>query len=250
MFQNSKYLSDILEIDPLMGSFFFEIGIEVNDFSNISLKEVCKITNTSKERLLLELSNRPLLRDKPTINNLKHLPIDVLISYLKNAHQKFLWQKLPFMSRLIESLDPLDFERAELIKDLKIVFPIFTEDFIHHIHEEEDVLFSYVLKLNSIIRAGTNPACVFFDSKNASLYELAMEHIEDDDEMLGIRKLTNNYHLPANATLNLKLLFAELQDFESTLKKHARIENEILFPKAMKMQVKVKNRIQKTSVLN
>jgi regulator of cell morphogenesis and NO signaling len=73
-----------------------------------------------------------------------------------------------------------------------------------------------------------------------SLQRCALEHEAHDDEMEGIRRITKDYHLAPDAPLHVKVLYAELIDFEKNLQAHARIENEILFPKAMELENKVK----------
>ena len=67
-----------------------------------------------------------------------------------------------------------------------------------------------------------------------------MEHDVHDDEMRGIRTITKDYSLLPNTPLHVKVLYNELKDFEKSLITHARIENEILFPKAMALENKVK----------
>jgi regulator of cell morphogenesis and NO signaling len=58
--------------------------------------------------------------------------------------------------------------------------------------------------------------------------------------MEGIRKITKDYFLASDAPLHVKVLYTELTEFERNLQAHARIENEILFPKAMELENQVK----------
>jgi regulator of cell morphogenesis and NO signaling len=67
-----------------------------------------------------------------------------------------------------------------------------------------------------------------------------MDHEVHDDEMAGIRKITKDYELRPDAPLQIKVIYNELKEFEKSLITHARIENEILFPKAMALERKVK----------
>ena len=70
-----------------------------------------------------------------------------------------------------------------------------------------------------------------------------MEHEAHDDEMEGIRKITLDYHTNASTPLHVKVIYSELIAFEKSLQTHARIENEILFPKGMVLENKVKGLI-------
>jgi regulator of cell morphogenesis and NO signaling len=65
--------------------------------------------------------------------------------------------------------------------------------------------------------------------------------MEHEHEAVGknlekIRVLTNNYALPDDACASYKLLFKMLEEFESDLFIHIHLENNILFPKALKLE--------------
>lgn len=250
MFHKHQLLSEILENEHLMGSFLYSRGIDYKGYQDAELNEVCQNHRLDVDTILHDMTKWLDLKYQPEIGAISNLPIDLLIGYLRDTHQKFLWQRLPFMLNVVESLQSDSKKNEELVHDLKIVFPYFIDDFIHHIHEEEDTLFNYLLDLNAVVHFGQNPGKVFQRSKSICLHELAMHHHEDDDEMEGIRNLTNNYTIPDEADLNLKIIFAELKSFESELQRHAEIENNILFPKAISLHKAYQNKLTKTRPLN
>jgi regulator of cell morphogenesis and NO signaling len=61
--------------------------------------------------------------------------------------------------------------------------------------------------------------------------------------MSGIRSLTDDYQMPADIDLFTFILYRELQDFEKQLKQHAIIENNLLFPKALRLENEVRWRL-------
>ncbi len=130
------------------------------------------------------------------------------------------------------------------------MFPIFVEDFIHHIYEEEDTLFNYILGLNDYLKHQKNQSAIYWKMEESSLQKFAMEHDQHDDEMRGIRNITNNYKLTPDTPLHIKVIYAELQSLEQDLKTHARIENDILFPKAMMLEKEAVLKLQRTIKLN
>ncbi|MEQ8575383.1 MAG: hemerythrin domain-containing protein, partial [Fulvivirga sp.] len=163
----------------------------------------------------------------------------------KHAHYIFIKQKLPYLSRLIECLDNHSEGYEAVVKDLKFVFPLFVEDFIHHIYEEEDTLFSYLLSLYHFKKGRGNISKMYFEMENHSLSSYASEHQEHDDEMMGIRQITRQYQLGEKSPLHLRVVYAELQALESELKTHAKVENEILFPKALALEREVNESFKK-----
>ena len=233
-----------------MGSFLYDRGIQFTNYPFHTIEDVCLLHRIETGKLLAEMEDWNSDVDKPSLNDLRSIPIDLLVAYLQGVHQRFLCRRLPYMQKLVDSLNPIDFDESEIIRDLKLIFPIFVSDFIHHIHEEEDHLFNRVLEIDRIVKRGGNPGRFFLLKSKNCLHEMAMDHHEDDDDMRGIRNLTNNYTLPEKAGLNLKVIFAELECFERELRRHASIENEILFPKAIRLQKELESKIERTLPLN
>lgn len=161
--------------------------------------------------------------------------VDAIVEYLKHAHYLYIKEKIPFISRLIQELPDTD----KLTHDLKLIFPYVIEDFIKHIYHEEDSLFYYVLKLHAATISPFNESVMLEVMSKYSIRRMFAHHQEDDDEMKGIRELTNDYATAEIADMHLKLIYKELQAFEKELFIHARIENEVLFPKALELEAKV-----------
>jgi len=64
---------------------------------------------------------------------------------------------------------------------------------------------------------------------------MEQEHENAGEILSQIRELTNNYSLPNDACTTYKLSFAALQAFEIDLHQHIHLENNILFPKTIKL---------------
>jgi regulator of cell morphogenesis and NO signaling len=101
-------------------------------------------------------------------------------------------------------------------------------------------LFHFILALERASRQHYVPTKLYYLLEEHSIRHFAVDHEAHDDEMQGIRNITRDYALPAGAPLHVKVLYNELKGFEKSLITHARIENEILFPKAMELEEKVR----------
>jgi regulator of cell morphogenesis and NO signaling len=150
------------------------------------------------------------------------------------------------LARLIESFQAYHDDYKAIERDLKVVFPLFVEDFIEHIYEEEDTLFDFIRTLERASKGSFVPTHLYQALEKNSVQKFAMGHEKHDDEMEGIRKITKDYTQDAKTPLHVKVLYHELKEFEQSLITHARIENEILFPKAMALENKVKKALQET----
>ena len=216
----------------------YYFGIKFYDYSELTLGQVCNKCGLKVEQVIREMEDPAHLREADL--PLMSYPIDLIIEYLKHSHFLFIKHKLPYIVRLVESFKANHDDYKMVERDLKIVFPLFVEDFIQHIYEEEDTLFVFISSLDRATKEKFIPTKLYFLLERNSVQKFAMEHDVHDDEMLGIRNITKEYTLYPNAPLHVKVLYNELKDFEKSLITHARIENEILFPKAMALENKVK----------
>ena len=182
---------------------------------------------------------------------LHEYPVDIVIAYLKHAHTLFIRHQLPYMADLIANIEIKHFDNEELAKDLKFVFPLFMEDFIHHIYEEEDGVFKYILQLKHLLgktKGLLSP--LFFHLSSHSITDFASHHLEEDDEMEGIRQLTNHYALSPTSSTYTKVIYKALQEFEQSLQIHANIEDNILMPKALRLEAEATDRLKGYASLN
>jgi regulator of cell morphogenesis and NO signaling len=241
-------ISELVDRNYVHAYVLFYFGIRFYEYSELTLDQVCQQRGLKVDQVIREMEAPSHLQeaDLPLVS----YPTDLIIEYLKHSHFLFIKHKLPYIARLVESFkaNHEDFRTVE--RDLKIVFPLFVEDFIAHIYEEEDTLFSYIQALERAAKGRYLPTKLYYLMEKNSVQKFAMEHEAHDDEMEGIRNITKDYTLTPQAPLHVKVLYNELKGFEKSLITHARIENDILFPKAMALESKVKTSFFEKAKLN
>lgn len=233
-----KRIAQLVDENYVHAYVLYYFGIKFNEYAELTLEQVCRKKGLKVEQVIheLELPTHLAEADLPLIS----YPIDLIIEYLKHSHFLFIKHKLPYIAKLVESFKADHVEYNTVERDLKIIFPLFVEDFIHHIYKEEDTLFHYIRALDRASKGQYLTTKLYFLMERHSVQRFAMEHDVHDDEMTGIRKITKDYRLEPGAPLHVKVIYNELKDFEKSLITHARIENEILFPKAMALENRVK----------
>lgn len=234
-------IGDLVEQNYVLAAVLHFFGISFFEYEERSLDEVCKKFKVNPLQIMEELENWALKKE-PTTEELFLHPIEVLVEYLKKKHHYFLRHELPFLSNMIEGIRP-EKRYESLLADMRLMFPLFVDDFIHHIHEEENTLFRRINFLHQIERGEYNMVDAIALLDTTPISELAAEHEVHDDEMEGIRRLTADYKLTPPITVAMKVLYHELQHFEKELIIHARIENDLLFPKAMELEKEVKRKL-------
>lgn len=234
----NKRIADLVDQNYVHAYVLSHYGIHFYNYSEETLEQACREKGLKVEQVIRELETSGQTADKDV--PLTSFPVDLIIEYLKHSHYLFIKHKLPYISKLVENFKANDEEFTHIERDLKIVFPLFVEEFIHHIYEEEDTLFDFILTLDKAIRGKFTHALLYQKLERHSIQKFAIEHEAHDDEMEGIRKITSDYYLRSDSPLHIKVLYNELSELEKSLITHARIENEILFPKGMDLEGRVR----------
>ena len=237
-----KTISMLLTENPIHGRVLHSLGVDFEANYDRSLAEVCKVFKWNQKAIVkaFELEN---INIKPTYEELKKRSLGELIVCLKQSHVTFVKECLPYIGALIDKLKG----PAPLITDLKLVFPLFFEDFVTHIHEEEDGLFDYIKILVGIKQGKViNPLKKLYRLREINLATIALDH-KDEDEMKSMRVLVAE--LPETEFI-MSLVKKEFQAFDQLLRFHAKIEDQLLFPRAIAMEKQIWADIMQHSVNN
>jgi regulator of cell morphogenesis and NO signaling len=240
---------DLVEQNTACAAVLHTFGLPFYQYPNRILKDVCQSRGLNPAVVAKHLEEASYIAPIPS-RALPDYDVDVVIAYLKRSHGIFIRKQLPYMADLVAHIAPEHFNNVELAKDLKFVFPLFVEDFIHHIHEEEDTVFAYIARLWQSVNERRHFGRLFFDMKKHSVQAFADGHLEEDDEMRGIREMTDNYSINAHTSIYTKVIYKELQWFEAVLCSHAAIENDILVPKALRLEQRARRMMQKIAYYN
>lgn len=243
-----RTIGDLLKRNALFAKALHFLGIHFAHFTHKTLEEVCEEHNLSPQSVMRYLDQQGIAN--PDEAALTSMPVKLVMEYLRHSHFLFIKDKMPYIQHLINSTDPAVFDNPQVGHDLKEVFPLFMRDFIVHLYHEEDELFSYINYLLTCSKGITNAAATFYRISKENLQAHCKEHADHPHEMEGIRLLTNNYSCPPNAHLQQVVLFAELKHFDNELSSHANLENNVLFPKAMKLEQEVSTRLHQLARWN
>lgn len=245
---HTKTINHLVEKNHRFAWVLHRFGVSFYNEQDKTLGQLCQTYRLNLQQILKTFQET----SKPTqsVKNFQAYPIELILKYLRHSHTVFINERLPYMAKLIQDLCPQKIGNSRVVSDLQTLFPLFVDEFIEHIHEEEDSLFQYLWNLHQASRGQYSLNKVFYQIEKNLLQSYALEHHESDDDMRGIREITNDYDLGKKSNLHLQVIFAELQSFETELQQHSQVEELILLPKALKLENLVKKMLQKRTQLN
>jgi len=155
--------------------------------------------------------------------NFKDWDTDFLSDYIKNVHHRYVREKGPIIQELAHKVADVHAQQHPELVSLSKELDAFLDDLYHHLDKEEKQLFPAIKNEQELTSKQVDQLIQF----------LISEHEDSGKELQQLRKITENYTLPANACNSYTSLFSQIESFESDLLQHIHLENNILFPKLL-----------------
>lgn len=134
-----------------------------------------------------------------------------------------------------EALDKHGKSHPEL-KRIHDLFFQMSRDLLMHLLKEEQTLFPYIAKVEEAVAKSARVSWPAFGTVENPIRMMVLEHLKTDDEIDQIRKLSNDYTLPDDASDSYSSLYKALAAFDRDMQRHIHYENDLLFPRAVAME--------------
>jgi regulator of cell morphogenesis and NO signaling len=242
-----KILHELLEENYSYASVLHWCGIDAFDYLGETLGDVCRIKNVNTrnvEEALLQVHRK----SEFSFARLQKMAPSEMCHYLTQTHHHYSQRMLPVIEHHIQQTVIEYHKHYPQLLLLDKIFATFKEDFLKHIRYENETVFVYIKKLEKFTVRFQHT--ILLELKDFSMGDFIIKHHHDDDDMFNIRKLLDNYAVTCDDHLAYKVLMHELKTFESDLKAHSLIEEDMLIPRAIKMEEKLHRKIAEKISLN
>jgi regulator of cell morphogenesis and NO signaling len=113
---------------------------------------------------------------------------------------------------------------------------ILANDLLAHLQKEESVLFPYIGQLDATAAKAIPISRPVFGSVTNPVRMMRLEHEETDNVLRRIRQLTNEYTPAGTASPEIRDLYQSMRELETDLREHIRLEEDLLFPQAARLE--------------
>ncbi len=157
--------------------------------------------------------------------------LDFLCDFIESNHHKYIRKIMPKIITAGKKYndDVLIKVLIQLNKDLEI-----------HMQKEEKLLFPYIKNMNKILNEKALFETPPFGSIQNLIKVIEKEHVAADVYLTKIRNLCKRNITGNNDLRNKKLICEYMTEFESDFHFHIYLEKNILFPKAISLEKKLK----------
>lgn len=196
-----------------------------------SIAEACKDAGVTPVELLTAIGDPR----GPQQDDWQHRSLTELQKYIYQVHHTYTRQAIETISLLADKVANRHGGNHVEVLEVHRLFNELADELGPHLMKEEQILFPYVDELEAASAGGPRPSSCFGTIENP-IRVMLMEHETAGEKLVLLRSVTNGYALPQDACLSFRALYERLSDLELDLHKHIHLENNLLFPRALRLE--------------
>lgn len=226
-------IGEIAGKDLRNAEVFKEYGLEFCCDGNKTLSEACVEAGVAEEEVK-EALNEVAKSESQTGHDYNSWELDFLADYIVNVHHKYVKKSAQMFTDLSKKIATVHGDSHPELYKIKEHLDTLLSDMLVHQKEEETVVFPFIRQL---VQAGEQKEIL---TDKGSIEEpvrlMKDEHKVVAKHVHAIEALSDNYEVPADGCESYRLYFNKLKELDDDLHLHIHLENNILFPKALKKQ--------------
>lgn len=229
---------DLVDADFRAAAVLHRYRIEFCSRGDRSLDEACRERGVDPAIVLEEVSTA-CAASSPGAPRFAVWDAETLIAYIAGNHHRYVRDAIPPLLDHTRTIASTHGARHPELPRVAQVFAALAEDLTAHLNKEERILFPGIAALSAAVRGGTPVPASPFGTIGNPIRVMEMEHQAVAASMAEIRQLTGGYRAPDDASATYRVCLQELEAFEADLHVHVQLENENLFPKALRLEAGV-----------
>lgn len=159
--------------------------------------------------------------------------VSEMVQHILDTHHKYLREALPRLTRLGEESTQ---GHGDTLVQVRKTFENLRAELESHMWKEEMVLFPLVLGLDAARMNGRPAPPAHCGSIRNPIRVMEQEHTTATEALAELRRLTDSYTPPGDASDSHRALYAGLAGLEADLRRHIDLENDLLFPTAVELE--------------
>jgi regulator of cell morphogenesis and NO signaling len=238
-FETTDTVGSVVARDPDLSRVFESFGIDYCCGGKKSLAEACSEKGLDPSEVLQQLSDTQATR-KGNGNGVSPATMSLteLADHIEQTHHAYLRTELPRLDFMTKKVSAVHGDKEPRLRELRDTFVSLAEELSSHMFKEEQILFPMIRQLEA---SETAPAFHCGSLANP-VTQMEAEHDIAGSALERQRELTDDYQPPDWACNTFRAMVDALARLEDDLHQHIHKENNVLFPRALKLEAKKQGR--------
>jgi regulator of cell morphogenesis and NO signaling len=234
-FNLKKTVGQLALEKPGLLPVFEELGIDYCCGGNVPLEEACRNANVPVEQIGRMFEERSALAQSRE-RDWSSEPLFGLIAYIVNHHHYFTRREMVRLDELLHKVCAAHGEKHPELLRIRDLFRSLSDELLLHMAREEQVLFPYIADLEKRFTRREPVLAPAFGTVLNPIRMMMQEHDSAGATLKLIRRLAADYSVPTDACMSWFALYQGMQEFEQDLHRHIHLENNLLFPRAVRLE--------------
>ena len=235
-------VTDIVAVNYRAADIFQQLDIDFCCGGRRSLQAACEARNLDVKQVeaALHKGTRPVVL--PTSIDFNNWSIDFLADYIINIHHTYLAQAVVVAAGYLDRFAKGHQKKFSYAETLQHTCAALFEQVTVQMQEEEASIFPYVRQIAHAF-AGKEPYARLLVKTLRKPLEILMNDKQQkiNERLQQVRQLTGNYTTPPDACITHRVTFFKLREIDQDIMHHLYLENQVLFPKAIRMENELLN---------
>jgi len=234
-FNSLDKIGDVVARFSKAGEIFMEYNIDFCCGGNRTLSVAINEQNLNENEMIDRLNSAYEEMKSKNIEDRDWTkePLSEIIDYVVNTHHAYLQKELPNISKLVTTILRVHgVDHGDVLSRVHKLFHSLKMELEQHLIKEETILFPIIKEYEK------NPSQELLDKGIKVMRETENEHEGAGDIIKELRKITNQFTAPPSGCTTFCLTYEKLSELESDLFQHIHLENNILFPRFEKGDLK------------
>jgi regulator of cell morphogenesis and NO signaling len=229
MIETTKTVREIALEQPASIRVFERYGIDYCCGGRKPIEEACSTKGLDVERVIAALEEAAA-GDQAPAEDWAARSLTELSRHIVAAHHEYCRRELPRLGMLAQRVVQRHGDTRSELLEIQARLAALDAELTQHLTKEEMILFPAIAALE---QQGEGHAQ--FTRLDGPIAVMMREHDAAGALLAEMRQLSGNFTPPAGACPTFHAYYQGLREFEADLHQHIHLENNVLFPRALRM---------------
>ncbi len=225
-----KTVGQIVLEDIKTAVIFEKYGLDFCCGGGEKLEVACSNKGINVDDVITDLNEAT--HHKTSLADFQEIPLDELVDYIEKRHHSYIYKNAKPSAEFIQKVARVHGERHPETLEIATLYIDLMDELHRHMMKEEKILFPYI---KGMVQQPTNNGAFI----NAPISVMEIEHDDAGVILKKLSELSNGYVAPADGCNTYKAAYASIKAMQEDIHLHIHLENNILFPKARKLEEQV-----------
>lgn len=231
----NQVIGELVAKDYRTASVFKKYGIDFCCQGNRTIHDACDKKKIDTKAVVHDL-DEAMLSTRDTTTDFQSWPLDLLCDYIEKKHHRYVVSRTAEIVPFLDKVCRVHGESHPELLQIRDHFTTTAGELAMHMKKEELILFPFIRKMVQAKQDHTALPTPQFGTVQYPIEAMMNEHFAEGERLSLIEELSNHYTPPVDACNTYRVTYALLKEFEQDLHMHIHLENNILFPKAIKLE--------------